>query len=153
MIEISITILTGPVHSGKTTYLKTSYEGKKNVYGILTPIINGQRVFLNIATGEIFPMEAFEEEATLAVGKYLFSKESFLKATTILTQALKQKEGTLMLDEVGPLELRGSGFYKIVREMVADKNSLLEKMVVVRESILQDVIHFFQIKNYRIIRL
>ena len=153
MIEISITILTGPVHSGKTTYLKTDYEGKKNVYGILTPIINGQRVFLNIATGEIFPMEASEEEATLAVGKYRFSKESFLKATTILTQALKQKKGTLILDEVGPLELRGSGFYKIVKEMVADKNSLLEKMVVVRESILQDVIHFFEIKNYRIIRL
>ena len=123
------------------------------VYGILTPIINGQRVFLNIATGEIFPMEASEDEATLAVGKYLFSKENFLKATTILTQALKQKKGTLILDEVGPLELRGSGFYKIVKEMVTDKNSLLEKMVVVRESILQDVIHFFEIKNYRIIRL
>src|SRR5215203_3838692 len=127
MNEISITILTALIHSGKTTYLETNYAGKKNVYGILTPIINGKRVFLNIATGEIFPMEACEEEEAVAVGKYRFSKDGFQKATSVLTQGLEQKEGTWILDEVGLLELRKTGFYNIVKKMLADKNSLLKK--------------------------
>ena len=153
MNDSFITILTGPTQSGKTTYLLKKYSGKKNVYGILTPIVEGKRMFLDIATGKVFSMEASaEDEDVLPVGKYRFSKNFFDRAITVLKEGLQQKKGILILDEIGPLELRNEGFNKEIREIVADKKTQQKKIIVVREAILQNVTNFFGIENYQIVR-
>ena len=51
----TVFILTAPIQSGKTTSLTEWIKNKTNVAGILTPVINGKRVFQNIKTGEQFP--------------------------------------------------------------------------------------------------
>jgi nucleoside-triphosphatase THEP1 len=153
MHDSSITILTGAIHSGKTSYLIKEYSGKGKVYGILTPVVDSERSFQNIATGERFVMEAIGEEESFSVGRYKFSKDAFAKAISILEDALHQKEGILILDEIGPLELKGDGFYEVAKKIVAGSNPQLKKIIVVRSTILEEAISFFKIRNYKIIKI
>lgn len=147
-----ILIVTGKIGSGKTTLLQQAFAGKENVFGILTPVRNGKRMFFDLALNEYFPMEAGENESDiLLVGKFRFSKQSFDKATTILTKALNESNGTVILDEVGPLELRGEGFCEMVRRMVANENKDLTKLLVIREHLFEEVLKTFSITKYRII--
>jgi nucleoside-triphosphatase THEP1 len=133
-----IFLLTGEVHSGKTTAMLQWSQKRKDVYGILTPIVNGQRVFMNAHTSEIFPMEANENEEMLTVGKYRFSIKAFQKANAVISSALK-KEGWIILDEVGPLELRGDGFYEVLGAMAVSPTDHQKFVVVVRQAIVEEV--------------
>src|SRR5258705_6774485 len=51
-------ILTGPIQTGKTTSLVKWSEKRNDVYGILTPIVNGKRNFMNVQARHLFDMEA-----------------------------------------------------------------------------------------------
>ena len=68
-------ILKGPVHSGKTTALKEFCKGRKQTGGVLSPVIDGKRYFLDIETGETFLMEAAPSEINIIqTGKSKFKK-------------------------------------------------------------------------------
>ena len=133
-----IFILTGEVHSGKTTALLQWSQKRKDVFGILTPVINGERVFMNAHTGEIFPMEANGNEEVLAVGKYRFSAKAFQKASTVISSSLAN-QAWIILDEIGPLELRGDGFYEVLGAMASSTTHQQKLVVVVRQSIMEEV--------------
>jgi nucleoside-triphosphatase THEP1 len=133
-----IYLLTAPIQTGKTTSLINWSEKRNDVHGILTPVINGKRVFMNVYTKEQFPMEAIDDETeTLTVGKFVFSKKNFDKAVQIIRNAI-EKEGWLIIDEIGPLELNGKGFSEVLKELLAirqhktilvvrDKDDMVEK--------------------------
>ena len=88
-----IYILTGPIRSGKTTKLTQWSAERKDVFGILTPVIGGKRFFMNAHTGEQFEMESGSgEKNSLPVGKFTFSKKAFEKAIDILNQSTKEKK-------------------------------------------------------------
>ena len=71
-----IFILTGPVQTGKTTSLIKWTEKRNDVYGILTPVVDGKRMFMNVQARQLFYMEATEEETeVLTVGRFIFSKK------------------------------------------------------------------------------
>lgn len=145
-----IYILTGEIQSGKTTTLMQWSAGRKDVFGILSPIVDGKRFFMNIQTGERFEMEAQEGETEiLKIGKYSFRKKSFNKAITTLQLSLNEKKGWLVIDEIGPLELRKEGFYKILNEILGTKTSL-QIILVVRNSLIEEVINFFRLSEYKI---
>jgi nucleoside-triphosphatase len=137
-----IVILTAPIQSGKTTSLINWSASRNDVHGILTPVVGGKRVFMNAQTKEQFPMEASGEEETLIVGRFVFSKAGFDKAIHILRDAIT-KEGWLAIDEVGPLELEGKGFYAIINEiLLLRKNKMI---LVVREGMAEKVKDHFMI--------
>jgi nucleoside-triphosphatase THEP1 len=105
---------------------------------------------MNIQTGERFEMEAEDRETEiLKIGKYRFKKKSFNKAITTLQQSLNEKKGWLVIDEIGPLELRKEGFYKILNEILGTKTSL-QIILVVRNSLIEEVINFFRLSEYKI---
>lgn len=138
-----IFILTAPIRSGKTTSLINWSANKGDVSGILTPVVNNKRVFMNAYTKEQFPMEATDGEVeTLDVGKFVFSKTSFDKAVQVIHNAM-QKEGWLIIDEIGPMELRGKGFYGIVKKAVMERKENI--ILVVREGLVKQVINHFNI--------
>lgn len=144
-----IYILTGPIQSGKTTALYNWSANRNDVYGILTPVINGKRFFMNVHTKEQFPMEATDDEKeTLSVGRYTFSKTAFEKATGILSDAISINEW-LIIDEIGPLELEGKGFYTVLKEI----NSLTDTklILVVREGLALKVKEYFKINEAEVI--
>jgi nucleoside-triphosphatase THEP1 len=148
-----IVILTAPIQSGKTTSLINWSAKRQDVYGMLTPIVNGKKVFMNANTKEQFPMEAVEGETkVLTVGKFIFSKSNFDKAVHIIKNAIN-KPGWLIIDEIGPLELNGLGFHDELKEVLANRrqNSLL--VVRDKEEMVEKVKTFFGINNAIIIRI
>jgi nucleoside-triphosphatase THEP1 len=143
-------ILTGPIQTGKTTSLVNWSSKRNNVFGILTPVVNGKRVFMNAHIREQFPMEAGESETeVLPIGKFVFSKISFDKAEQIIQDSLGEK-GWLIIDEIGPLELKGEGFYNVLKEALKHQWAEQNILLVVRDGLVEKVKEFFQLKDVRI---
>ena len=141
MPDTGIYILTGLVGSGKTTALINWMKGNKDVSGILTPLSDGKRVFMNAKNGEQFSMEAeAEESAVFSIGRYQFSKKNFEKAIQVIRESVRN-EGWLIIDEIGPLELGGEGFHDVLKEVLAQRKSKL--FLVVREGFVGKVKELF----------
>lgn len=137
MPENGLYILTGPVQSGKTTSLLNWCSKRNDVYGILTPVVNAKRVFMDAHTKEQFAMEAMPgEKETLAIGRFIFSKTNFEKAIGIIRKAI-HKDGWLVIDEIGPLELRGEGFCDVLKEAIAKRSGNM--ILVVREGLAESI--------------
>ena len=132
-----IFMLTAPIQSGKTTSLISWSAKRKDVHGILTPVVGGKRVFMNAQTKDQFPMEATrEEEETLVVGRFVFSKPGFDQAIQIIRDSITKK-GWLVLDEIGPLEIRGEGFCDVLKEVLSVRREKI--LLVVRDGLTKQV--------------
>ena len=117
----------------------------KNVSGIFSPKINDKRVFMDASMKTVFHMEAEGQEESIAVGKYLFSKNSFLKAEKILQAAAEHKSTEwLIIDEIGPLELKGKGFCNVLKGILQVQHSF-KIVLVVRAQLTEDVKTFFDL--------
>jgi len=143
-----IFILTSPVQSGKTTSLLQWTTQRNDVQGILTPVTAGKRVFLNVATKEQFAMEATGDEEVLSVGRFTFSKSAFKKAAQVILDGI-DKDGWLLIDEIGPLELRGEGFCNVFKEVLTKRKNKL--LIVVREGLVNEVKEKFSVIGSEII--
>ena len=148
----TVFILTAPIQSGKTTSLTEWIRNKTNVAGILTPVINGKRVFQNIKTGEQFPMEAVPGESeVLAVGRFVFSRKNFNEAAEVIRNAINNP-GWLVIDEIGPMELTGNGFSDILKEVLIRRNDKLLLVVRDKEDMAERVKQYFNLSNTVVIR-
>ncbi len=149
----SIYILSAPIQTGKTTCLMEWCKNRKDVFGILTPIIQQERMFMNVHTKELFAMEVTEKEKNaLEIGRYRFSMHAFKQANSIIQSALN-KDGWLIVDEIGPLELQQKGFYTAIKKILNNRSINLKIIFVVRDSILDRVIDFFNMDKLTIIFL
>ncbi len=152
MTNKQIHILVAAKHSGKTTRLLQWSANRNNVFGILTPIVDGKRIFMNAHTKEPFQMEAATTETEiLEVGKYRFSKAAFDKASEILLTALGLPDGYIIIDEIGPLELRGLGFAATIKTILANEKKNLQIVLVVREELLEKVVAYFNLERFKIV--
>jgi len=148
----SIFILSGSVHSGKTTRLIKWLKDKNNVQGIISPIIDGKRYLVNISSAEKrkLEIESFSsQENVIKVGKYIFDKSVFEWACEIILDAIKSNPEWLIIDEVGPLELQGEGLAKAVNKVFSENVSLLKTNVimVVRENLLNDFLNHYNLSE------
>lgn len=136
----NITILTAGKQAGKTTFLTLWSKGRKDVDGILTPVLNGQRHFYNIADGSDFKMESLMQEDSLAVGNYRFSVKAFEQASKMLLEKSKNRSvNTLIIDEIGPLEIeQRKGLYAVFCELLKSQ-SHQALLIVVRPSLIEKV--------------
>ena len=148
----AIYLLSAPIRTGKTTALQHLLSGKKNSSGVLTPDVEGKRQFMDIATGQFFNMEAREDETNvLAVGRFRFSRHSFEKAAGILNQA-PIADGWRIIDEIGPLELRGEGFGPVLKGLLADYAAHeMRLLLVVRDTLLDEVCRHFRLDDFAIV--
>lgn len=147
-------ILTGLIQSGKTTALQNWIESRKDVIGILSPDLDGERVFMHIPDGFTFPMIAEkEDESAILVGKYCFSQAGFAKANELLIEDLQNTTHTwLLFDEIGPLELADKGLFPALtfalNSMEGHRKNIL---IVVREKLVDEVMRRFNLDPVRII--
>lgn len=144
-----IYIYSGPKHSGKSSRLERWIATHENVAGILSPDLEGKRYLKNIASGELILMEAEGDEESVAVGKYVFSAAAFKKGNAWLREAFIHHHGWLVVDEAGPLELRGEGFATVLREIMEAENEELQLILVVREGLVEAVRDYFNITKFR----
>lgn len=148
-----IYILTGPVHSGKTTLLKKlSCELKKQkvkIDGFLSEVILkdhkviGYDLF-NLKEEKSLPfIRRTGEEEWEKVGSYFFVPESQTEANRIILGG--RDSDVLFVDEVGPLELAGKGFWPALKQVIF--KPLTKYLLVVRINILNDFLEVLDQSN------
>ncbi len=144
-------ILTARVQTGKTTSLLQWSEKRNDVFGILTPVVDGKRMFMNVHSRQLFLMEAKEgEEELLTVGRFVFSKANFDKAIQIIRDSI-DKPGWLVIDEIGPMELRGEGFSDVLKEVLVKRKHNILLVVRDKDDMMEKVKTCFNIVNVIVI--
>ncbi len=156
----NITIVTAPVHYGKTSILLNWIKTKEGVGGILTPDINGQRKLLRLRDGQLFAFQVTKEdnhlpEECIIVGKYLFSKEAFQRAKLILKEDFNAKLPYILVDELGKLEMADKGLEPIISELIQriKEEEQIKLIIVIRDYLLEDAIKKFNLEDASVIKL
>jgi nucleoside-triphosphatase THEP1 len=140
-------ILTGPIQSGKSTALQ-AWAKTRNVGGIISPIVNGCRVFYTPALDEHFDFEASKvTDETISVGQYHFYKEAFHRANTIIENSMNCD--WLIIDEIGPLELKGEGLCRALTKVLTTSSPSV--VFVVRDTLIEKVVDHFNLQNVKCI--
>lgn len=135
-------ILTGPVHSGKTTFLEEKWALSREqgvaVQGYLSPSVrSGKRIIgydlLSLSEGQAFP---FLIEKGLAdgqnVGPFVLVPETLALAQRIIRQAYGAH--LLVVDEIGPLELEGRGVWPALAEALI--KTPLRILITIRDGLV-----------------
>jgi nucleoside-triphosphatase THEP1 len=147
-----ITILTGPVKSGKTQELFKFCLRKQNADGILQPVVNGKRCLYFIGSKQLIPLE-MECDDEIVLGDYHFSPAAFIKANKYLNSLIEQSPDLLIIDEIGQLELAGKGMEPAVSKIISLFNSQpTEKklLLVIREKMLERAIQHYSLQKEKI---
>ena len=142
-------IITGDIQSGKTTRLIDWSLGRQNVAGIATPVVMSRRMFFDLSNQNLWSMESKGLEPNpLIVGKYQFSQTSFDRAISVVEEGIRSNAAYVVIDEIGPLELKGQGFADVLKKTLATNDRNFHLVLVIRERILSEVVDHFKLTNY-----
>lgn len=142
-----ILVLTGPVGSGKTTFLK-ELLAKLQALGVpasgyLSPavLVDGEPSgydLLLVQSGRSVPfLRRGGEAGWQAAGPYRFLPEGLETASSSI---LSSGPGTLLIvDEVGPAEFSGDGVWPALAEAL--KRPAVDCLLVVREALIEKLRH------------
>lgn len=153
-----IALLTGPIQTGKTTALRRAFADAPDAAGVLQPVIDGRRHVLSLASGETRPLEAGPDDEArgevVRVGRFAFSAAALAWARACIDGAAGP-DAWLVIDEVGPLELRGEGLADAVGAAIArarrpDGPRLL---LVVRETLLDRAVEALGLSEATVVHL
>lgn len=142
-----IRLIHGDIDSGKTrrasAWVETGGLAGRAVGGILalkTP--NGRR-FMDIATADEIALEhPAEGEAAVPVGRFQFRQAAFDWAVRRIDSAVLTGAEAVVIDEVGPLEMRGGGFAEVMDRLARD-HPQVQRVFLVRTSLIDAVIDRF----------
>lgn len=149
-----LVVYTGPVRSGKTTALRARFEADPSARGVLAPDVDGRRHLLSLGSGESRPLEADAPAAPVTVGRFTFDGDVFAWARSELAAACGAAPGTLVVDEVGPLELDRRGLEPAVGPAVRlGVEGATRVVLVVRDTLLDRVLDHYGIAGVaRVVR-
>jgi nucleoside-triphosphatase THEP1 len=136
-------VLTGPTAGGKTTFLEKSLPRWRarglSCAGFLSPATtdgNGERVYdlLELGTGRRLALlrREGETQAEERIGPFFFIPGALDLARSIIRDA--RPRDLLVVDEVGPLELAGGGYWPALRAKLGERGTTV--LLVAREDIL-----------------
>jgi nucleoside-triphosphatase THEP1 len=149
-----ITIITGPVDSGKTTRLRTLVDDlhgeDKSVAGIITEAVygdSGKKEYLacDLSSGKTKTLASIhEQENSFKLGKFYFSIDAFAFTHDVITKAIDTAD-VLVIDELGKLEVQKRGHYN-------DTVAVLDRfeghfVLVIRNSLLEALLGMLHIKK------
>jgi len=145
-----ILLYTGPVKSGKSSRLLSFVQNRKDIGGILSPVIDGKKYLYDISSGERRLLEANAddgEEDIIIIGKYRFKKKVFEWGRDVLKKASTENHTYFFIDEIGPLEFEGKGLSPVADEIILKNFSYSPKiLLVIRDSLVGKLLEFYQIK-------
>ena len=138
-----IFLLSGPVHSGKTTLLKRAVREFKD-QGVRVDGFLSEAVFtgkertgydlLDLREDRSIPLLRIAgEEEWQKIGPYFFVPSGIEKAEKIILRS--GGADICVVDEIGPLELEGRGFWPSLKRVLLPPSTNF--LIVVRETILE----------------
>lgn len=146
----NIFIFSRPVRTGKTTELMKWIKDKNNVAGFLTPDIDERRMLFNIQTGQYFRLQLsnVNEEESVTIGKFIFSKNAFGAAKDILSDTSAE---WLIIDEAGKLEIeQHAGLEPALSATVeffkGNKNTN-KLILVIRDSLVEKAVKKYDLED------
>jgi len=142
-----VRILHGDIGSGKTTRAKDWVTEQalagRLVGGVLARKTSEGRRFVDLITGDEVALEhPADGEDTVAVGRFLFRRAAFDWATRRVEAAVSAGASVVIIDEVGPLEMRGEGFAPLL-DRLAHVRPMVIQVLLVRSSLTQAVAERF----------
>ena len=149
----TIFILTGPVQSGKTTWLMDNVVGRQMFSGILQPVTDEGRAILDIHTGLSARLEADTDmdEGIVHVGRYKFLQSTFDWAKVVLKQSIEQGSEWIVVDEIGKLEIiNHEGLEPIVSELINMRlNNILPSklLLVIRDTLVESAVAKYNLQH------
>jgi len=156
-----ILLITGKVHAGKTSFLAGLVDllksRKINTGGFLCPgtFDAGKRsefTLLNIRTGEEVPMASQRETKDwMKYRRFWFNPAAFNCGREWIRECLGRETQIIVVDEVGPMELEGSGWSDVLDDLV--KAPLPLQLWSVRENLLGEVMERWSIPHEHLIRI
>lgn len=152
-----ITIITGPINSGKTTRMINLYHKIGQGDGFVMPkiyrngIYAGQKI-MRLSTKEETEFSFIEGcipdwDEAFHYHNYSFSKKGFDFATGICRELISCETNPIYIDEVGPLELNKKGFFSIMHTLIRND---FDVYMTMRSNCLYELINIFNIKSYKI---
>ncbi|MBK8699688.1 MAG: NTP transferase domain-containing protein [Saprospiraceae bacterium] len=152
----NLIILTGKVRSGKTTALSSFLNNQWKQTGFVCPDLNGKRLLIELQSKiqHTFQTDEFTIEPTIQIGKFIFFASVFERAKEIISSGIAADSGWFVVDEIGPLEIRGEGLEPALGDFITyHKNHPkdLALILVVRDKLLDAVIQKYNLKDSPII--
>lgn len=142
-------VITGQIDAGKSTlcWQVLEYLNQKQVStsGVIT-LQNDKKWFYLITENVKIPFEADDTVDFIPIGRFRIHKNN-LKRTINSIQASLDSD-YLFVDEIGLLELQGSGYFPILNAVFSREQG---NILVVRESFLDDFFSQFPQANAYII--
>ena len=142
-----IYIITGAQHSGKTAFLMRTagYLRKKNikVQGFLSvAVLDKQKIsgydLFDLDEQRFIPFIRKQgKKAWERIGPYYFIPQSLDHARKRIL--LSDKDCILIIDEIGPLELKGQGLWPAAKKVIFSEQRIF--IAAVRRSILKDFVN------------
>lgn len=145
----NVYLLTGDIKSGKTTRLQ-KWAANKKADGILAPVINGKRHLVRIKSGDSKLLEYTGDDKAIEltkIGNYNFLASVFEWGRNEMYDAFLNKPEWLIIDEIGPLELRGEGLEPEVSKIMDDSGQTdMNIVLVVRKSLIENVTEHYGLR-------
>lgn len=153
-----IIIFTGPVQSGKTTWLMNWLSERSDVSGFLCPDIEGRRCFYQIEDKTMLPLEVKKStmESTVEIGRFVFFKKTFDVAKKWLLNKDLSAVKWIVIDEIGKLELEEKGFepeFSYFLNRVSTMSNHVSIIIVVRDYLLSQICQKYALESAEIVQV
>ena len=157
----SIFLITGNIQGGKTNYLTELIELLRmrslSVGGFLAPgsFESGERFgfrLKNIVSGVELAMASTKKTATwIKYRRFWFNPDAFILGREWICESLKANHDVIVIDEVGPMEQEGSGWFETLEFL---KNSSVPvQLWSVREKLTGEVMEHWSISSDHLIHI
>ena len=147
MLKPQVVIITGEIQQGKTTFTQNIISELKRrrikVAGFFSIGIdeNGIRNGFNLSdieTGKLIELcSDKKDEKRLRLGRFYFNPEALSLGNEILKPANIADKQLIVIDEIGPLEVKGQGWCRAIDDLTV--NFTIPQLWVVRKSLVQKI--------------
>jgi nucleoside-triphosphatase THEP1 len=156
----AVTIVTGPIDSGKTSWCRQLAAGKQSFAGVLLakvymPTEPKERIgydavripdFQRIPFARVVGREPSAWQTAERIGQFSVSAAALRAVNAWLIRAADETAG-IIIDEIGPLELQGKGLSAGLQAVLASP-SVQQVYIVVRSGCVEPVCRHFGIDAY-----